>query len=106
MTNESNANESTESARVQAIVMPPNWVTICNSLRDEPEQWNATTCHLRHASGVTFWVGNGWLFLEADTSATDVHLTLLGKWKVWQAYRQWKRWQLRVFMMTNAKVSA
>ncbi len=99
-------DEQTSPGPVEAIVMPPNWVTICNSLRDEPETWKATKYQLTHSSGVSFWVGNGWLFLDADASATDVHLSLLGKWKVWQAYRQWKRWQLPVFMMKKVKVSA
>jgi hypothetical protein len=75
-----------------------NWVTICNSLRDEPDSWKATQHRLTHESGVSLWIANGWMFLRAYDSATDVHLGVAGRWKVWQAYRIWKRWQLSAFM--------
>jgi len=91
---------------VHAVAVQPNWVTICNSLRDEPESWKATERLLTHASGVSLWVANGWSSLSACCSATDVHLGIVGRWRVWKAYKIWKRWQLPVFMTTKVTVAA
>jgi hypothetical protein len=95
------SENGSKSAPVHAVAMQPNWVTICNSLRDEPESWKATQYDLTHASGVSLWVANGRSCLRAHCSATDVHLGIVGRWRVWKAYEMWKRWQLPVFMTTK-----
>lgn len=87
-------------------VMPPNWVTICDSLRDEPETWKSDKYNLTHDSGVSLWIANGWMHLRANDSVTDVHFGLVGRWKAWQAYKTWKRWQLPMVMTTKVTVES
>lgn len=103
-------NHATELAslvkmhRIEAkgLGIQPNWATICDSLRKEPEAWRATRYRLTHESGLSLWVANGFLFLKADSdSVSDVHLGIFGRWKVWRAYRKWKRWQLPILLKTK-----
>ena len=76
----------------------PNWKTICESLRCDPSAWEATSHRLTHTSGISFWIANGMLFLRTEDSTTDVPLGFMGKWRVWTAYKIWKRWQVPMLM--------
>ncbi len=78
--------------------------TICDSLANNPAEWKANSCRLWHESGVQFWVGKGWVCLGPHCSDTAVLLSWWGKWKVWKAYKHWKKRQLALFLLTKGEV--
>lgn len=75
----------------------PNAEVICAALNERPDEWTGTSYVLAHKpTGIILWIGNGPLFLDSndDSSSTNVHLGLLGRFKVWRVYKAWKRWQI------------
>lgn len=75
-----------------------NYAALIQSLRDNPDQWDSDRYHLKHKpTGITLWVANGWSCLGADADSTvDVHLGLIGRWRLYREYRRWKKRQVQL----------
>lgn len=60
--------------------------SIIASIYGSPEKWRANEFHFMHETGVSFWIGNGFIFFVPENG---IACGLIDKFRAYKAYRWW-----------------